>query len=313
MSEMGTDTSSEQLGQKMEAEVGQETAEETVEQEASNEPEITHEVSQEQDGEDDEDQEQEHIKRLPPKAQEKINKRFQRMTAEREAAREEARIAREERAKLLGQIELMQGIIEPPQAPQPAPAQAQIPSDPIMPLREHYPDDATYQMAFGTYSQAMVNRNMQMFQERQKQEAAKAQAQKEFDEAIYKVDEAGTKEFPDFMDVVGKGKMPMTPVLADAILKSGDVAHKVQYNLAKNKDELKRILSLSPAMMHREIAILEHKIRSAKTAPKTTNTPPPVTTVKGSTALTVDEDSMTDAEYYRHEQAKKLARIKKFA
>jgi len=85
---------------------------------------------------------------------------------------------------------------------------------------------------------------------------------------------------PDFVEVVSKANIAISPALQEA-LRDSDKGPDLVYHLAKNPAEAERLNSMSVRQMDREIGRLETTI-GAKSAPppppaaRTTNAPPPV-------------------------------------
>jgi hypothetical protein len=119
--------------------------------------------------------------------------------------------------------------------------------------------------------------------------------------------EQARERYEDFDEVVNDPAVPISPVMADAIVAS-NAGHEVAYFLGKNKKEAARIASLSPLAQVMEIARLEGRL----TAPKRASTAPvPPRTVSGGGAPARDPSQASTFEEYRAlrmQQERKAAR-----
>lgn len=85
---------------------------------------------------------------------------------------------------------------------------------------------------------------------------------------------------PDFVEVVSKSNVPMSPALHEALMDS-DRGPELVYHLAKNPAEAERLNSMSVRQMDREIGRLETTLGTKPAAPpppaaRTTGAPPPI-------------------------------------
>lgn len=134
----------------------------------------------------------------------------------------------------------------------------------------------------------------------QETKARSADTERKISDAWSKGEEDFRKEAKDYDAVVGEfveSELAELDLSARrAILELGDngVGQKVLYHLAKNPDEAERIAKLSPTRQVIEIGKLEDKVTPPK---KTSNAPPPVSSVKGASAIQGYRDNMSDAEY----------------
>lgn len=115
-----------------------------------------------------------------------------------------------------------------------------------------------------------------------------------------RVSDAVTR-IPDFVDVVGKSEVPMSPALQDALMDS-ERGPELVYHLAKNPAEAERLNGLSVRQMDREIGRLESTL-GAKSAPpppaaRTTSAPAPIKPgSQASAPANTDPNKMTMAEF----------------
>lgn len=115
---------------------------------------------------------------------------------------------------------------------------------------------------------------------------------------------AAQAAIPDFVDVVGKSDVVMTPALQEALMDS-DKGPELVYHLAKNPAEAERLNGLSDRQMNREIGRLEATLgtTTAKAAPtppaaRTTSAPPPATPgTPASAPANTDPSNMGQAEF----------------
>lgn len=106
-----------------------------------------------------------------------------------------------------------------------------------------------------------------------------------------------TADLPDFEEVIASSDVPMTEPMQQAIMES-DIGPKLAYWLANNQDEATKIANMSPIGAIRALGRIEERLSVEKPAAKVSNMPPPVPTVKGSSAsVKKDPGKMTDAEY----------------
>ena len=82
----------------------------------------------------------------------------------------------------------------------------------------------------------------------------------------------GYEEYEDFEEVALARDVPITEAMG-AFITESDIAHKISYELGKNRAEALRISKLSPVRQVVALAELEGKL---KTPPKPTSTPPPI-------------------------------------
>jgi len=107
---------------------------------------------------------------------------------------------------------------------------------------------------------------------------------------------------PDFVEVVSKSDVPMSPALHEALMDS-ERGPELVYHLAKNPAEAERLNSMSVRQMDREIGRLETTLGAKPAAPpppaaRTTSAPPPVKPgTPASAPANTDPSRMNQAEF----------------
>jgi hypothetical protein len=159
------------------------------------------------------------------------------------------------------------------------------------------------------YEAAMLDHRIDDGVNRGLAKTAQAQADKFNQEANTAAGEAYNQRvaetvsrIPDFVEVVSKADIAISPALQEA-LRDSDKGPELVYHLAKNPGEAERLNAMSVRQMDREIGRLETTI-VAKPAPpappaaRTTNAPPPVKPGSPASApANTDPAKMTQAEY----------------
>lgn len=183
-------------------------------------------------------------------------------------------------------------------------AEAKQPTSAVEPKREDFESLEDFNRALARHeakveATKVIEADRKVRQE-QETKARTTDTDKRISEAWSKGEEDFRKEAKDYDAVVGEfieGELAdLDPTARRAILELGDtgVGQKVLYHLAKNPDEAERIAKLSPTRQVIEIGKLEDKVTPPK---KTSNAPPPVSGVKGASAIQGYRDNMSDAEY----------------
>lgn len=148
--------------------------------------------------------------------------------------------------------------------------------------------------------EAGVNNGLARTAEQQAQKFSK-EAQDAAGEAYNQRVNEAVARMPDFVDVVSKADIAISPALQEA-LRDSEKGPDLVYHLAKNPGEAERLNAMSVRQMDREIGRLESTI-GAKPAPpppaaRTTNAPPPVKPGSPASApANTDPGKMTQAEY----------------
>mgnify|MGYP001563857778 CR=1 FL=1 len=144
-------------------------------------------------------------------------------------------------------------------------------------------------------------------QEAEKTKAAESTRKQKFSEQM---DKARTRH-EDFDDVtLLNPDLKMTAAMLETIEES-DHGADVAYYLGKNPSEAARISQLPPLSAAKEIGKLEMKFSSPAVVPvkRVTSAAPPVGTVGGNVASTVDTSKMSDSEWYAYEKAEKAKKL----
>jgi membrane protein involved in colicin uptake len=111
------------------------------------------------------------------------------------------------------------------------------------------------------------------------------------------------KEATDYDEVVGEfiaAELPSLDANAKRAILESDIGPKLLYHLAKNPEEAERIAKLSPVRQVIEIGKMEERVVPVKQGSKA---PPPVSGVKGSSAIQNYREDMSDAQYKAYRKA----------
>lgn len=261
----------------------------------------TTEESEASETEDDADLQDSDDEERKPKQSKGIEKRIKKLTS---------KISEKERENEFLRQELYRKRQSEDQAAQSkAPAAEQQPSG--KPNPDHFDTHAEYLDALFDYK---VEQRELKAKAQQQQNSAKTEFEKKVQAHSEKVQEFKKTygDFDDVMDDVDDVKLSVT--VEDAILDSEN-GPELMYELAKNKEELKRICALPPVQAARELGRFEAKIAKAsqeqQSEPfKTTKAPPPIAPVgkKATSAVKksiFDKDiGFEDYERLRKEQMK---------
>lgn len=233
-----------------------------------------------------------------------INQRFSELTADKKAAlakaetEETARKAAEARAdKLATDLETALAAINKVVPPAP---------EDVRPDRTKFDDPTKYDEALIAWSsragekKAKAEAEAGFAQQRDKetkdaQESAnKAAAEKVAKDWGDKVTKAKV-EMPDFEEVITREDTQITVTMGQAILES-DIGPKIAYHLGQHPEEAAKIAALPPARQLMALGVLETKLSAP---PKTTETPDPITPLKGgrAEAATKDPNAESMEEY----------------
>ncbi len=228
--------------------------------------------------------------------QSKFQRRLDRQKAARVAAETEARILRE-------RIQQLEAQGKP------------APQDTGEPKEGDFPDYTSYMRALTKWEAKQVveaerkaSREAQQGQDRKRVESAGTQKIAEAWAESEKTFQAAHKDYADvvgeFMDDDGG----MQSFSREARLAIAELGPAVLYHLATNAEVADRIADLSPMRQVAELGKLESTV--SQPAKRTTNAPPPASTVKGGKTVTQDLAKMSQAEYeaYRKSQGASWAR-----
>ena len=136
------------------------------------------------------------------------------------------------------------------------------------------------------------------YRAQQKNESVKTQ-QQTVQQEFKGRQEAFRAATPDFDEVLADADIQVSNAVISEIVES-DQGPALQYYLAKNPEEAKRLSALAPLALAREVGKISARftISQEKTPAKTTGAPPPPTPTGKSTATsTKDPGEMTPGEY----------------
>jgi len=221
------------------------------------------------------------------KKQSKFQRRLDRQKTARVAAETEAKLLREQLAKLEAK-----------------PAEAE---DPKEPKREQFEDYETYLRAVTKYD-AEQTAGKALKTEREAREKAEQTSKatagqdklaKDWSEREQAF-QATTKDYAEAVtEYVEGGLKELSDVARRAIVES-EVGPQVLHHLATNEEDAERIAELSPIAQVKELGRLEAKMAkpAAKTGKLASDAPAPVSQTKtGASAVSGYREGMSDAEY----------------
>ena len=164
--------------------------------------------------------------------------------------------------------------------------------------------------SYDDFTEALTDWKLDQRESASKQVSQQAQSEQKFDDLkasfAVKQDEF-RKSTPDYDDVVYEIEdYEFSNNLSIALLES-DSSPAILHYLATNLDELDRLNSASVNNLNRALGRLEEKLATTpKTIKPTSNAPTPITPLGSSrTTVTPDATKMTDAEWNKHEEAKR--------
>ena len=248
--------------------------------------ELTHDVAGESDDDDSE---------ARPKPKNGIQQRISQVVAERNEARERAKVERERNAVLERRVDEMMEMVMSRQAAE-APQPVATPQQP--PMREQFEDDAAYWQAANKYVAAIASAEARAESARMSEAQQAAVREQSFREreAEFAAQQA------DYYEVAHRPNVPFTGQIAE-LIKTSDVGPELAYHLAKNRDAVTKLASLPPVTMARELGRIEARILAAKEAPKSpAKAPPPAPPPKlaaGDADVGKPMSQWTDAEFKR--------------
>ena len=226
----------------------------------------------------------------------KLEIRFEKITKQREEAREEARKEREQRESLEAKVRELEGRNQPQQveaAEEPRP--------------EQFTDMYEYAKALTDYKV-----DQRLGEEKQKVEQAKAEAQRQqVINTWAKRVESAKAEMPDFEAMVGSADVVVSNEVRDAIFES-DVGPQVLYHLAENPDIAEKLQGMTVTSALRTIGKLEAQFEKAEPQTKTvvgkSKAPAPINPIR-SAANGRDVNLTSDGNFHGSYQAWKAARL----
>tara|TARA_R110000822_G_scaffold4816_2_gene20510 strand:- start:50 stop:970 length:921 start_codon:yes stop_codon:yes gene_type:complete len=226
----------------------------------------------------------------------KLEIRFEKITKQREEAREEARKEREARESLEAKVKELESRSQPQKA-----------ESTEEPRPEQFTDMYEYAKALTDYKV-----DQRLGEEKQKVEQAKAEAQRQqVINTWAKRVESAKAEMPDFEAMVGSADVVVSNEVRDAIFES-DVGPQVLYHLAENPDIAEKLQGMTVTSALRTIGKLEAQFEKAEPQTKTvvgkSKAPAPINPIR-SAANGRDVNLTSDGNFHGSYQAWKAARL----
>ena len=227
----------------------------------------------------------------------KLELRFEKITKQREEARQEAKREREARESLEAKVRELEGKVSPKAETQPTGE----------PKPENFSDMYEYAKALTDYRV-----EQRMGEEKQKEAQAKQQAEREkvintWTERV----KAAKSEMPDFDDMVGSADVVVSNEVRDAIFES-DVGPRILYHLAENPEFAEKLSGMTVASALRSIGKLEAQYEKTEPTSKTvvgkSKAPAPINPIR-SAANGRDVPLTSDGKFEGSYQAYKAARM----
>ena len=227
----------------------------------------------------------------------KLELRFEKITKQREEARQEAKREREARESLEAKVRELEGKASPKAETQPTGE----------PKPENFSDMYEYAKALTDYRV-----EQRMGEEKQKEAQAKQQAEREkVISAWTDRVKAAKSEMPDFDDMVGSADVVVSNEVRDAIFES-EVGPRILYHLAENPEYAEKLSSMTVASALRNIGKLEAQFEKTEPTSKTvvgkSKAPAPINPIR-SAANGRDVPLTSDGKFEGSYQAYKAARM----
>jgi hypothetical protein len=260
------------------------------------EPDAENQSEQDRDGNDATTADDQKERKPNPK----LERRFSEITKQREAAREEARLEREQRERLETRVKELEGRVTP---------QAQAPQDDVgeEPTPDQFSDMYEYAKALAEYTadKKMAERDLQ-----DQNRKAAAEQEVKFKAWADRVN-AAKSQLPDFDDLVQSSDVRVSDNVRDAIIES-EHGPKILYHLAENSELAQKLAGMSDVSAIREIGRIEARYeRDTKPEPKAvvgkSKAPAPISPLRGA-VNTVDAGVDADGNYHGSYQQWKAAR-----
>jgi len=263
------------------------------------EPDAENQSEQDRDGNDATTADDQKERKPNPK----LERRFSEITKQREAAREEARLEREQRERLETRVKELEGRVNP---------QAQAPQDDIgeEPTPDQFSDMYEYAKALAEYTadKKMAERDQQDLNRK-----AAAEQEVKFKAWADRVN-AAKSNLPDFDDMVQSSEVRVSDPVRDAIIES-EHGPQILYYLAENTEFAQKLAGMSLVSAVREIGKIEARYeRDAKaTVPDVkpvvgkSKAPAPISPLRGA-LNTVDAGLDADGNFHGSYQQWKAAR-----
>lgn len=226
----------------------------------------------------------------------KLEIRFEKITKQREEAREEARREREARESLEAKVRELESRSKPEKV-----------EASEEPRPEQFTDMYEYAKALTDYKV-----DQRLSEEKQKEAQAKVEAQRqEVINTWAKRVESAKSEMPDFEDMVGSADVVVSNEVRDAIFES-DVGPRILYHLAENPEIAEKLQGMTVTSALRTIGKLEAQFEKAETQTKTvvgkSKAPAPINPIR-SAANGRDVNLTSNGEFHGSYQAWKAARL----
>jgi hypothetical protein len=268
-------------------------------EDANAEPDAENQSEQDRDGNDATTADDQKERKPNPK----LERRFSEITKQREAAREEARLEREQRERLETRVKELEGRVTP---------QAQAPQDDVgeEPTPDQFSDMYEYAKALAEYTadKKMAERDQQDLNRK-----AAAEQEVKFKAWADRVN-AAKSNLPDFDDMVQSSEVRVSDPVRDAIIES-EHGPQILYYLAENTEFAQKLAGMSLVSAVREIGKIEARYeRDAKaTVPDVkpvvgkSKAPAPISPLRGA-LNTVDAGLDADGNFHGSYQQWKAAR-----
>jgi hypothetical protein len=227
----------------------------------------------------------------------KLELRFEKITKQREEARQEAKREREARESLEAKVRELEGKVSPKAETQPTGE----------PKPENFSDMYEYAKALTDYRV-----EQRLGEEKQKEAQAKQQAEREkVINAWTDRVKAAKSEMPDFDDMVGSADVVVSNEVRDAIFES-EVGPRILYHLAENPEFAEKLSGMTVASALRNIGKLEAQYEKTEPTSKTvvgkSKAPAPINPIR-SAANGRDVPLTSDGKFEGSYQAYKAARM----
>ncbi|CAB4134013.1 hypothetical protein UFOVP272_7 [uncultured Caudovirales phage] len=226
----------------------------------------------------------------------KLEIRFEKITKQREEAREEARKEREARESLEAKVKELESRSQPQKA-----------QSTEEPRPEQFTDMYEYAKALTDYKV-----DQRLSEEKQKLEQAKIEAKRqEVIDTWTKRVQSAKSEIPDFEEMVGSADVTVSNEIRDAIFES-DVGPQLLYHLAENPEIAEKLQGMTITTALRTIGKLEAQFEKTEPQTKTvvgrSKAPAPINPIR-SAANGRDVPLTSDGKFEGSYQAYKAARM----
>jgi hypothetical protein len=268
-------------------------------EDANAEPDADDQSEQDRDGNDATTADDQKERKPNPK----LERRFSEITKQREAAREEARLEREQRERLETRVKELEGKVTP---------QAQAPQDDIgeEPTPDQFSDMYEYAKALAEYTadKKLAERDQQELNRK-----AAAEQEVKFKAWADRVN-AAKSSLPDFDDMVQSSEVRVSDPVRDAIIES-EHGPQILYYLAENTEFAQKLAGMSLVSAVREIGKIEARyerdakanVPDVKPVVGKSKAPAPISPLRGA-LNTVDAGLDADGNFHGSYQQWKAAR-----